>query len=111
MHEISILNNILNFIECGGGFVCLCAFCSCKQIVKCVCCISGQLIRLVSQSNCLPTRVLCPWNSPDQNTGVGCHFLLWGIFLTQGSNPDPLLCRYILLESQPPGKPSDQLAN
>ena len=111
MHEISILNNILNFIECGGGFVCLCAFCSYKQIVKCICCISGQLIGLVSQSNCLPTRVLCPWNSPDQNTGVGCHFLLWGIFLTQGSNPDPLLCRYILLESQPPGKPSDQLAN
>ena len=23
MHEISILNNILNFIECGGGFVCV----------------------------------------------------------------------------------------
>ena len=22
-----------------------------------------------------------------QNTGVGCHFLLQGIFLTQGSNP------------------------
>jgi len=23
-----------------------------------------------------PTRVLCPWNSPGKNTGVGCHFLL-----------------------------------
>ena len=22
------------------------------------------------------TRVLCPWNSPGKNTGVGCHFLL-----------------------------------
>ena len=31
------------------------------------------------------------WNSPDKNTGVGCHFLLQGIFLTQGSNPH-LLC-------------------
>ena len=30
---------------------------------------------------------LCPWNSPGKNTGVDCHFLLWGIFLTQGSNP------------------------
>ena len=27
-----------------------------------------------------------PWNSPGKNTGVGCHFLLQGIFLTQGSN-------------------------
>ena len=23
-----------------------------------------------------PTRLLCPWNSPGKNTGVGCHFLL-----------------------------------
>ena len=22
------------------------------------------------------TRLLCPWNSPGKNTGVGCHFLL-----------------------------------
>ena len=34
-----------------------------------------------------PTRLLCPWNSPGKNTGVGCRFLLQGIFLTQGSNP------------------------
>ena len=28
-----------------------------------------------------PARLLCPWNSPDKETGVGCHFLLQGIFL------------------------------
>ena len=28
----------------------------------------------------LPTRLLPPWNSPGKNTGVGCHFLLQGIF-------------------------------
>ena len=33
------------------------------------------------------TRLLCPWNFPSKNTGVGCHFLLQGIFQTQGSNP------------------------
>ena len=27
---------------------------------------------------------LCPWDSPGKNTRVGCHFLLQGIFLTQG---------------------------
>ena len=30
---------------------------------------------------------LCPWDSPGKNTGVGCHFLLQGIFLIQGLNP------------------------
>ena len=25
-----------------------------------------------------PTRLLRPWDSPGKNTGVGCHFLLWG---------------------------------
>ena len=28
--------------------------------------------------------LLCPWDSPGKNTGVGCHSLLQGIFLTQG---------------------------
>ena len=33
------------------------------------------------------SRLLCPWNFPGKDTGVGCHFLLQGIFTTQGSNP------------------------
>ena len=32
-------------------------------------------------------RLLCPWNVPGNNTGVGCHFLLQGIFPAQGLNP------------------------
>ena len=37
--------------------------------------------------------------APGKNTGVGCHFLLQGTFLTQGSNPHLLCilhCRQIL---------------
>ena len=33
-----------------------------------------------------PTRLLCPWNSPSKNTGVGSHSLLHRIFPTQGLN-------------------------
>ena len=33
-----------------------------------------------------PARLLCPQNFPGKNTGVGCHFLLQGIFQTQGLN-------------------------
>ena len=32
-------------------------------------------------------RLLCPWDSSGKNIGVGCRFLLQGIFLTQKSNP------------------------
>ena len=34
-----------------------------------------------------PARLLCHWDSPCKNNGVGYHFLLQLIFLTQGSNP------------------------
>ena len=34
---------------------------------------------------------LCPWNFLGKNIGVGCHFLLQWVFLTQGLNPH-LLC-------------------
>ena len=33
------------------------------------------------------TRLLCPWDFPGKNTGVGSHSLLQGIFPTQGSYP------------------------
>ena len=41
-------------------------------------------------------RLLCPWNSPGKNTGVGCHTLIQGIFPIQGLNPCILHCRQIL---------------
>ena len=39
---------------------------------------------------------LCPRNFPGKNPGVGCHFLLQGIFLTQGLNLCLLCWRQIL---------------
>ena len=41
-------------------------------------------------------RPLCSWDFPGENTGVGCHFLLQGIFSTQGPNPHFLHCMWIL---------------
>ena len=32
-------------------------------------------------------RLLCPWDSPGKNAGVGCRALLQGIFPTQELNP------------------------
>ena len=42
-----------------------------------------------------PARFPCPWDFPD-NTGIGCHFLLQGIFPTQGLNPSLLHHRWVL---------------
>ena len=60
------------------------------------------------------TRLLCPWNSPGKNTGMGCHFLLQGIFPTQGSNQG-LLCLLYLQEGSlplvPPGKSKPGVSN
>ena len=48
-----------------------------------------------------PARLLCPWDFPGKNTGVGCHFLLQGIFPTQGSNPRLLYLLHWQADSLP----------
>ena len=53
-------------------------------------------------------RVLCPWDSPGNNTGVGCHALLQGIFLIWGSNwclPISLALQGDSLPTEPWGSP------
>ena len=42
------------------------------------------------------TKLLRPWDFQGKSTGVGCHFLLQGIFPTQGSNPGLSHCRQTL---------------
>ena len=52
-------------------------------------------------------RPPCPWDFPGKNTGTSCHFLLQGIFLTQGSNTHFLCLVHWQVESlsqAPPGK-------
>ena len=61
------------------------------------CCLVAKLCPTLLQPHGLqPTRLPCPWDFPGRNTGVGCHFLLQGIFPTQGSILCLLHCRWIL---------------
>ena len=46
-----------------------------------------------------------PWNSPGQNTGVGSHSFLQGIFPTQGLNPGLPHCSQILYQPSHKGSP------
>ena len=49
--------------------------------------------------------LLCPWDSPGKNTGVGCHALLQEILPTQGSNPYLFVsCIANMFFLAPPGK-------
>ena len=71
------------------------------QLPHCCCCglVTLSRVRLLAIPWTVAHRLLCPWDSPGKHTGVGCHFLLQGIFPTQGSNPGLLCllyCRWII---------------
>ena len=70
--------------------VCVCA-CACSCV--CVCLVISNSL---GSHGLQPTRLLCALNFPGKHTGVGCHFLLQGIFLTQGLNPSLLHYRQML---------------
>ena len=62
-------------------------------MVCCCCCsVAKSCPTLLWPHGLWPARLLCPWDSPGKNTGVGCHFFLHWIFPTQSL----LHCRQIL---------------
>ena len=68
-------------------------------------CVSAPPSDSVRHHGLLPTRLLCPWDSPGKNTGAGGHSLLQGIFLTQGLSPGLLQHRQILYRLSHQGSP------
>ena len=48
--------------------------------------IAKSCLTLLQPHGLQPARLLCPWDFPGKNTGVGCYLLLQGIFLTQEWN-------------------------
>ena len=56
----------------------------------------GLVAKSCDSCNPIACQAPLPWDSPGKNTGMGYHFLLQGIFLSQGWNlhlPCLLLCR------------------
>ena len=49
--------------------------------------------------------LLCPWDSPGKNTGMGCHFHPQGIFPTEGRNPHLLRLLHWQVGSLPLASP------
>ena len=72
---------------------------------------AGILSEALSQQHLLGFEIAqledtySPWNSLDENTGVGSLSLLQGIFPTQGSNPGVPHYRWILYQLSHQGSP------
>ena len=69
------------------------------RVCSLLCPVASVMSNSLQPHRLQSVRLLCPWDSPGKNTGVGCHALLQGIFLTQGLHPHVHLlhCRLIFL--------------
>ena len=88
---------ILKHVLCGRGI---------RDMCVCVwrCWVCSAMSKTLRPHGLKPKSLLHPWNFPGKNTEVGCHFLLEGIFLTQGSNPHLLYWQVDSLSTVSPGK-------
>ena len=71
--------------------------------------VAQLYLTLCDSTDCSPIRLLCPWNSPGKNTGVGFHSLLpsgrSGDLPDPGNEPRSPALQAGSLLSEPPGKP------
>ena len=60
--------------------------CSSHESCMHACSVASVVSNSLRPHGLHPARLLCPWDSPGKDTGVGCQAFLQGIFPTQGSN-------------------------
>ena len=93
---------------CINTLCVLCAHSSLTLCNPCTVALKTLMVVVVWSLSCVwfmwphrlqPTRLLCPWDFPDKNTEVCCHFLLQEVFPKQRLNPGLLHCRWSLLTS------------
>ena len=71
----------------------------------CVCVSCSGVSDSLRHHRLQPSRLLCPWDSPGKDTGVGCLFPSQGICLDPGSEPRSRTLQADSSPSEPPGKP------
>ena len=67
-----------------------------RQPLVVLCLVAQSRLTRCNSMDCSPPGSSVQRDSPGENTGVGCHALLLGIFLTQGLNPGLLHHRQII---------------
>ena len=81
------------------------ALASCVQ----ACSVASVVCDSVRPRGREPSRHLCPWDSPGNSTGVGCHALLQGILPTKGQTWVSCVGRQILYHLSHQGSPEISL--
>ena len=76
----------------------------------CLCLVIQSCPALCDPMDCSLPGSSVHGDSPDKNTGLGCHGLLQGILPTHGSNPGLLHCRQILYQLSNKGIPKNVLS-
>ena len=69
------------------------------------CLVTQLCLTLFNPVDCSLSSSSVHGDSPGQNTGMGCHALLQGIFQTQGLNPGLPHCRWVLYHLSHQGSP------
>ena len=85
---------------------------SCTSIIPSVCSVARSCLTLYDLMECSLPDSSAHGNFPSENTGMGCHFLLQGIFPMQGLNLPLLHLLHWQADSlplAPPGKPHSTL--
>ena len=75
------LNGVLVWLTTWGNAFILLMWEINAPITMCACWIASGMSDSLRPHGLQPARLLCPWDSPGKNIGVGCHALLQGIFL------------------------------
>ena len=70
-----------------------------------MCLVAQSYLTLCNPMDCSQPGFSVHGDSPGKNTGEGFHALLQGIFPTQGSNPGPLCCMWIIYHLSHQGSP------
>ena len=76
------------------------------NLLNVLCLVAQSCLTVCDSMDYSPPGFSVHGDSPGKNTGVGCHALLQGIFLTQRSDSGLLQCRRILYQVSYPGSPT-----
>ena len=82
-------SNMIPFVKSSPQslYACVCVHEYGGKTHCCCCLVAKSCLTLWQPHGLQLARLLCPWDSPGKNTGVGYHFLLQGTFLIQGLTP------------------------
>ena len=107
---IIILSTLLGYMMIKRDYVYKWLRVQCLHVCACLLSCSG-MSNSWRLHGLQPARLLCSWDFPGNSAGVGCHFLLQGILLTQGLNLSLLHYGQILYHLRHQGSPCGALRN